>query len=232
MNHSPDNRAQSLAEWLEQATNGLVAPARERIKLEIEAHYAEAVEARLAEGMNLESAEPAALEELGDVRAAAKAFRKQHVTGRDAAELQKLGNSYHGGGLWKRCLGIGMFLPIASLLATWFAGWLGCACLGSCCVLGVGIVVYGRHVCLTVSNRFARLQKLLHLGILEATLVNMFAALFYLEMFWSPIRQNPWAILFVMAPYLLGGIYHSLKSLRLLQKLRRLSSNPESHAGA
>jgi hypothetical protein len=73
-------QAQTLSEWLEVATRKLVAPARERIRVEIEAHYAEAVEALLESGLSEAAATAKAVAELGTARAAAKRFRKEHLT--------------------------------------------------------------------------------------------------------------------------------------------------------
>ena len=64
-----------LAEYIVFATFGLVAPARERIQMEIEAHYAEGVSRRVEEGMPQEQAEIAAVQELGDAHAAARQYR-------------------------------------------------------------------------------------------------------------------------------------------------------------
>ena len=84
------NAAQELAAWLVLATFGLVAPARERIKREIEAHFADAVATHVSEGLSQEAAEARALEELGDIHSAAKAFKKKHITEEEEKWLQTL----------------------------------------------------------------------------------------------------------------------------------------------
>jgi hypothetical protein len=81
------NGAQELTAWVLLATYGLVAPARERIKREIEAHYAEAVDGHLAEGLSRNEAEAVSLLELGEIRDAAKAFRKRHLTEEEVISL-------------------------------------------------------------------------------------------------------------------------------------------------
>jgi hypothetical protein len=89
MKDSSEYRAESLAEWVVVATFGLADSARERIKLEIEAHHAEAAKALVQAGASQENAEASALLELGDPKAAAKSFRQRHLTveeERDAAE--------------------------------------------------------------------------------------------------------------------------------------------------
>lgn len=89
MNDFADNPAQSLALWLSIATRGLVTPSRQRIQLEIEAHFADAVKSRLDEGLTQAAAEAAALQELGAPKAAAKDFRKRHLTEDEEQWLRK-----------------------------------------------------------------------------------------------------------------------------------------------
>jgi hypothetical protein len=73
-----------LCEWLRAATKGLVASAKERIRMEIETHYTEAVAAHVADGLSETDAKMAAVAKLGDARAAAKRFRKEHLTAEEA----------------------------------------------------------------------------------------------------------------------------------------------------
>jgi hypothetical protein len=84
------NAAQELAAWLVLATFGLVAPAKDRIKREIEAHFADAVATHVSEGLSQDEAEPRALEELGDIHSAAKGFQKKHLTEEEEKWLQGL----------------------------------------------------------------------------------------------------------------------------------------------
>jgi hypothetical protein len=76
--------------WLRTATKGLAAPAKERIRLEIEAHYAEALAAHLAKGLSEPNARMAALADLGDAEKAAKRFRKHHLTERDVEQVHEM----------------------------------------------------------------------------------------------------------------------------------------------
>jgi hypothetical protein len=73
-------KPENLGQWLEVATYDLVAPAKERIRVEIEAHYAEAVASHMANGISQTQAELAALAELGDAPTAGNKFRKQYLT--------------------------------------------------------------------------------------------------------------------------------------------------------
>ena len=77
-----------LHAWLRIATEGLAARAKERIRLEIEAHHAEAVSDHLRKGLSEGDARSAALAELGNARRAAKCFRERHLTTREAEGLE------------------------------------------------------------------------------------------------------------------------------------------------
>lgn len=82
------DRNTALADlWLHTATANLCDKAKERIATEIKAHYADLVEARVAEGMPLTDARLKALEDLGDAKVAARRFRKQHLTKNDERKL-------------------------------------------------------------------------------------------------------------------------------------------------
>ena len=77
----------SLPEWLNTATENLSAPAQERIKLEIESHFEQAMENHRGEGLTESQAQVRALTELGDARAAAKSFRKSYLTATESKVL-------------------------------------------------------------------------------------------------------------------------------------------------
>jgi hypothetical protein len=81
-------KVQNVSEWLEAATRKIASPARERIRLEIEAHYAESVATHLTGGLSENDAQMAALAELGDVRHAARRFKRQYLTTRQAQHLE------------------------------------------------------------------------------------------------------------------------------------------------
>lgn len=89
MKPASDNDVWSVGEWLAIATLDLIAPARERIKVEIEAHYADAVKSRMADGLTQEDAEAATLLALGDPFAAGRSFRQRHLTLDDERWLGK-----------------------------------------------------------------------------------------------------------------------------------------------
>jgi hypothetical protein len=80
----------SLAGWLEVATDGLEATAKQRIETEIQAHYAEAISDHLAAGDSEDSAGARALTDLGDPRDAARSFRRSHLTESEAKWLRSL----------------------------------------------------------------------------------------------------------------------------------------------
>ncbi len=70
--------AEDLARWLETATKGLPATAQAVVRAEIEAHYADAVSDHRAAGKTAEEAHRAAMADLGDVQATARALRDTH----------------------------------------------------------------------------------------------------------------------------------------------------------
>src|SRR5579863_7417708 len=80
-------KTRGLAGWLEIATDGLEAPARQRIANQIGCHYAEAIHLHLAEGEPECSAQSTALAELGDPQKAALNFRKSHLTEYEARSM-------------------------------------------------------------------------------------------------------------------------------------------------
>jgi hypothetical protein len=89
MKHCSTPGEESLAEYIVLATFGLVSSARERIQMEIEAHYAEDVSRRLGEGMSQEQAEIAAVQELGDPGIAARQYRKRYLTEEEVSWLRQ-----------------------------------------------------------------------------------------------------------------------------------------------
>jgi hypothetical protein len=97
-------KVQNVSEWLEAATRKIAPPARERIRLEIEAHYAESVATHLAGGLSENDAQMAALAELGNVRHAARRFKRQYLTTWQAQNLEACDknskNLFYLGGLY------------------------------------------------------------------------------------------------------------------------------------
>lgn len=76
------DQKQDLSRWLETATKGLPVKASEIVRTEIEAHYADAVEAYLAQGETPTQAHLAAMADLGDVQATGRALRDTHLAER------------------------------------------------------------------------------------------------------------------------------------------------------
>jgi hypothetical protein len=78
---------ETLSEWLDVATKKLSVPAQARIRSEIGAHFAEAVDEQIQNGSSKPVAQMLALEQLGDPKAAAKRFRKHLFSDRQARLL-------------------------------------------------------------------------------------------------------------------------------------------------
>lgn len=74
----------NLPGWIDIATRDLVPPAQARIRIEIGAHYAEAVHSHQASGSTEAEAQSAALAELGSAHVAAIRFGREHLTNGDA----------------------------------------------------------------------------------------------------------------------------------------------------
>jgi hypothetical protein len=87
--NEPETSRDDLFEWwLGIAAAQLIEPAKERIRLEIEAHFAESRESHQAAGCSEAEARVDAVAELGDPDAAAKRFRKRHLTEKEAMYLE------------------------------------------------------------------------------------------------------------------------------------------------
>jgi hypothetical protein len=80
---------EELTAWTLLATDGLAEEVQERIKREVEAHFCDAVENHLADGLPAKAAEEMALSELGDINTAARGFRKRYVTMEETRWLYK-----------------------------------------------------------------------------------------------------------------------------------------------
>ena len=93
-----------LADWLNIATKNLALPATERIGLEIISHFDDAVGFYQAEGMAEAEAQAKALADLGDPAAAAKRFRKEHLTEGDVGSIKWLIKYYWFWPLYNCCL--------------------------------------------------------------------------------------------------------------------------------
>jgi len=89
---------QNLCNWLNSASWGLVSSAQARIRTEIEAHYAESVQAHVGRGLTESAAQAAALAELGDAYAAGKRFRREYLTVEDAQWLARWLDPVRGAG--------------------------------------------------------------------------------------------------------------------------------------
>ncbi len=92
MNFFRQRTAQTLSEWLEIATGKLVPSAQARVRSEIEAHYAEAVQSHMAAGATEPAAQAAALADLGDAKAAARRLGRNYLTKTDAEIVTKIVN--------------------------------------------------------------------------------------------------------------------------------------------
>jgi len=77
-------RSWSLDSWLGVATKGICQEGKERIREEISAHYLDALHEGLQQGLPKIEAHIKAMESLGDPRKAAKGFRRNYLTEKEA----------------------------------------------------------------------------------------------------------------------------------------------------
>ena len=113
---------QNLSDWLRIATWRLSASAKERIRVEIEAHYAQAVEEHRESGFSETDAHAAALTELGDPEAAGKRFRKRHLTESDADRIKK--QEKQARSIWRLLYACFAFWAITTNLSPFWHNWL------------------------------------------------------------------------------------------------------------
>jgi hypothetical protein len=76
---------QSLEHWLDAATKGLPTEIVARTRQEIECHYLDAVEDYQRRGMTLETAQAAAVDQLGEARHVLRSLRETHLSTRQYA---------------------------------------------------------------------------------------------------------------------------------------------------
>jgi hypothetical protein len=90
---------EKLNQWLDVATEGLVIGAKERIRAEIESHYADTFNRLLSEGKSAPEARSEAIARLGDPATAASGFRAKHLTEARAQKLKTLAKAFIGAGV-------------------------------------------------------------------------------------------------------------------------------------
>ena len=90
---------EKLNQWLDVATEGLVIGAKERIRAEIESHYADTFNRLLSEGKSAPEARSEAIARLGHPATAANGFRAKHLTDARAQKLKTLAKVFIGAGV-------------------------------------------------------------------------------------------------------------------------------------
>jgi len=122
----------SLPQWLNIATGEyssrkLVQPAQERIRQEIKIHFDDAVEAYCGRGLTEPQAKARALADLGDAYAAARRFRREHLTEHEAnwfcKEVGADRPRKSERGFWVTCFFQGAACLLLVFLALLFLKW-------------------------------------------------------------------------------------------------------------
>ncbi len=135
--------AEDLARWLETATKGLPAAAQQVVRAEIEAHYADAVSDHRAAGKTAEEAHRAAMADLGDVRATARALRDTHLARQRYARAAMLS------------LAVLAAFTLARTLNDIIGSWvLTSVIVRGCFVLSALYALYSFKVLLQLDSRF------------------------------------------------------------------------------
>jgi hypothetical protein len=134
----------TLSEWLDLATRDLVPSAQARIRTEIEAHYNEAVQARLVIGWSESNAKAGALLDLGSANTAGRRFRKKYLT---RFEVYRLRETINGSLAWA-CAAVTLYclLPFGVFIHSLRAEFLS-----SCLVLAA----FGGPVIVLFATRLA-----------------------------------------------------------------------------
>jgi len=136
MNFGRKLRIRGLYHWLEIATEKIASPAKERIRSEIEAHYAEAMAAHAAEGQSETDAKAAALADLGDPKAAARRLRKRHLVESEAGLADRILRTERSGvNLAGACLAFGLLYRDCRNHGLLLPGFLGFVVFPAVCFI-------------------------------------------------------------------------------------------------
>jgi hypothetical protein len=169
-----------LAIWLQRATDGLTAPVKERIGSEVESHYAETVDAHIANGLSEADARKAALAELGDANDAARRFRRQYLTEQEVKAAKQMLIAIHSRG---RLLISYVWFVMLSIVFWWLLrhGESNRLILTLCYIVLSLVIVFDKTVYFMVFRRrqvvpnmrvFLRMQMLHHtISILGLTFI-------------------------------------------------------------
>jgi hypothetical protein len=209
---------QNVSEWLEIATKKLAPAAKERIRAEIVSHYDEAVDGHLQNGSPRSAAHTAALDELGDARAAARRFRRTHLTKYEFLIIARfLRSGQHN--LWVLLVKVAFWLGF---------GWWICYFPEGFSILAyilIGLLIaYEVFTFLLARRRSPRLLVLmvsgyyLIFGVFWMTIVNTHMP-FNEELFWCSL---------LMSPVFFG---RSLFYFRLRNKLGKMGEDWMGQAG-
>ena len=199
-----------LPEWLEVATKDLSLTAKRRIRLEIKSHFADAVEANLSEGATEAQARVFALADLGDAQAAAKRFRRSHLTTEEAKLLESTLR-------WNRSFwSIGLLYGFAPILAA--CGYYLLKKHHMPLLLpGISGVLF--LTLATMAFQVARRGDFRS----HVRLIFTLAALTWVSALMFFVFYGVWVSWELFISMLLGGSFGLVRNVRLWLKLRRIS---------
>ena len=227
-----------LTEWLVFATMDLAVPARERIKAEIKAHYADSVALHLAQGRSQTDAENRALAELGDFKTAAKAFQKRYLTRAEESWLRNYVDAPPAR-FSRRRIATGVIISILAVSAVVFVLiYVYDPTVRFLCpftILSLGSLTLSRfRWSRQLSTRPVGSESLRKMLLLDVLQTNFLLSVNYLNLFlFSQLpRRHPHSLPFILAAVvllalqILSNLYFYSKNFRLWRKLGYAQPDP------
>lgn len=184
------NDAATLDAWLKRATCRLSAESREQVRSEIQDHFDSAREEALAEGAVPEEAVRAAVESLGNPRAANLAYRKVMLTRAEARMLRESN--------WEaRAICRYRFLIVVPLVVVAFGIALLAANPGS--YLGLVLTVGGAGMCLLFGAPMLSINTPARARVFRGLRWAWYGAIFAIAC-WPTMLRQTWFIVAVAWP--------------------------------
>jgi hypothetical protein len=223
MNQINNSKADGLLSWwLAVATKDLAVSSKKRIAREIGLHYAEAVESHLAQGESEDAAPINALKDLGEPKAAAKKFRRSHLTRREEQKLLELKKK--SGILWQ----LAVHAPALAFVLFWvlprqFArAPLGSIALWAFVMISLFLNASSFYIIKWPGSKSV-LSSLLILEILR-----VFSILSLLVLFYIAYRGPMPALLLLSSAFLLFSI---IRSFNCWKKIRKMTDKFDKTSG-
>lgn len=213
---------QTLDQWLQIATERLSPGAKERIALEIQAHFADAVENLVSQGLAQSEAQAQALTDLGDASAAGRRFSRSHLTEADVERIERLVSSYRRWGRYSWMTGLLLAMCLLGCVGFCYAVVSRNSFLG---ILAIGAIPTGAFqiVCGYVACRHdlvSRVETLLALELLHSPLFVVLVGIAGLACSRTSAPYWYWSVPFLALPAALISIAQTYPLLRKVHRNR------------